>query len=105
MFCLEGFQMIANGVRKFISFSLQLAVAGFTLFILKKSRFVEDLLFHPKKEVVAFSKIEMYWGRVTDDHVYIESDAVIWFWQYCQEMVCLSKHGASFSSLNISRRT
>ena len=35
MFRLESFQMIANGVSKFLSFSLQLAMAGFTLFILK----------------------------------------------------------------------
>ena len=46
VFCLESFQMIANGVRKFLSFSPELAIAWFTLFILK-SRFVEDLLFYP----------------------------------------------------------
>ena len=104
------------------------------------------------------------WNWVSDVHVYIKSDAVIWFWQYChlrtrqtsenqitnrkcvvqtnsrvkwswfysgmsefnclvvvlfsamfscflldsfelQEMVCLTKHGATFSSFNISRRT
>ena len=31
-FCLESFQMIANGVSKFLPFSLQLLSAGFTLF-------------------------------------------------------------------------
>ena len=51
--------MIANGVSKFLSFSLQLAVAWFTLFILKKSRSVKNFLFHPKNEVLAFPKIEI----------------------------------------------
>ena len=103
------------------------------------------------------------WNWISDVHVYIKSDAVIWFWllswenpsniwelnyrpQRCsvnkltgkmelallrisefhclviillsamfscflldlfelQEMVCLTKHGATFSSFNISRRT
>ena len=42
-----------------ISFSLQLTIAGLTLFILKKSRFVEVVLFYPKYEVVGFPKIEI----------------------------------------------
>ena len=42
-----------------ISFSLQLTIAGLTLFILKKSRFVEVVLFYPKNEVVGFPKIEI----------------------------------------------
>ena len=113
---------------------------------------------------MAFPKIEIKWDWVSDVHVYINPDAVIWFWKYChvrtrqtsenqitdrkcvvqtnsrvkwrwfysgmsefnclvvvlfsamfscflldsfelQEMVCLTKHGATFSSLNISRRT
>ena len=50
---------------------------------LKKSRFVDEVMFEPKNEVVAFPKIEkkLYW--VSDVYVYIKSDAVIWFWQYC----------------------
>ena len=130
---------------------------------LKNLRFAEDVLFYPKNEVMAFPKIEIKWDWVSDVHVYIKSDAVIWFWQYChlrtrqtsenqitnrkcvvqtnsrvkwrwfysgmsefnclvvvlfsamfscflldsfelQEMVCVTKHGATFSSLNISRR-
>ena len=35
MFCLESFQMIANGVSQFLSFALQLNTAGFTVSILK----------------------------------------------------------------------
>ena len=35
MFCLESFKMIANGVNKFLLFSLELAIARFTLFIKK----------------------------------------------------------------------
>ena len=113
--------------------------------------------------MVAFPKIEIKWDWIYDVHIYIKSDAVIWFWQYChvrtrqtsenqitdhkcvvqtnsrvkwgwfysgmsefnclvvvlfsamfscflldsfelQEMVCVTKHGATFSSLNISRR-
>ena len=54
----QSFQMIANGVSKFFtSFSLQLAIARFTLFILKKSRFVE-VLFYPKNELLAFPKVD-----------------------------------------------
>ena len=51
MSCLKSFKMIANGVSKFLLFSLHLAIAWFKLYILKKSRSVEDLLFYPKNEV------------------------------------------------------
>ena len=61
MFCLESFQMIANGVSEFLSTSLQLTIARFTLFIKKKSCFVEDMLFYPKNEVIAFPKTEIKW--------------------------------------------
>ena len=50
--------MIANGVSEFLSFSLQLTIVGFFLFILK-NRFVEDVLFYPKNEVMAFPKIDI----------------------------------------------
>ena len=50
---------------------------------LKNLRFAEDVLFYPKNEVMAFPKIEIKWDWVSDVHVYIKSDAVIWFWQYC----------------------
>ena len=58
-FCFaQSFQMITNGVSKFFtSFSLQLAIARFTLFIFKKSRFVE-VLFYPKNELLAFPKVD-----------------------------------------------
>ena len=59
MSSLEIFKMIANGVRKFLSFSIQLAIAWFKLFILKKSCFVEDLLFYSKNEFIAFPKIKI----------------------------------------------
>ena len=123
-------------------------------FHLKNLHFAENMLFYPKNDVMAF---------LSDVHVYIKSNAVIWFWRYChvrtrqtsenqitdrkcvvqtnsrvkwrwfysgmsefnclvvvlfsamfscflldsfelQEMVCVTKHGATFSSLNISRR-
>ena len=51
--------MITNGMSKFLSFSLFLVIARFTLFILKKSHFVEILLFYPGNGVVAFPKIEL----------------------------------------------
>ena len=143
-------------------FSLQLITAGFILFIWKIRALPKTVLFYLKNEVLAFPKIEIDWDWVSDVHVYVKSDAVIWFWQYChlrtrqtsenqitnrkcvvqtnsrvkwrwfysgmsefnclvvvlfsamfscflldsfelQEMVCLTKHGATFSSLNISR--
>ena len=31
---------------------------------------------------MAFPKTEIKWDRVSDVHVYIKSDMVIWFWQY-----------------------
>ena len=49
---------------------------------LKKSRFVKDVLFHPKNEVIAFPEIEIKWYWIIDAPVFITSDAVIWFWQY-----------------------
>ena len=59
MSSLESFKMIANGLRKFLSFSLQLAIAWFKLFILKKSCFVEDLLLYSKNESIAFPKVKI----------------------------------------------
>ena len=64
------------------SFSLQSTIPGFTLFNYNKSHFVEEVLLQPKNEIVAVPKIEIKWDWVSDVHVYIDSDAVIWFWQY-----------------------
>ena len=33
--------------------------------------------------MVAFPKIEIKWDWISDVHIYIKSDAVIWFWRYC----------------------
>ena len=41
------------------------------------------MLFYPKNEVMAFPKIKIKWDWVSDVHVYIKSNAVIWFWRYC----------------------
>ena len=46
--------MIANGVSKFLSFSLQVYIIR-----LKKSRSVKNFLFYPKNEVIVFPKIEI----------------------------------------------
>ena len=83
MFYLKSVQMITNGERKFLPLSLfsQLSQDLLSSFK-KKSRFVEEVLSQPKSEVVAFPKIEMKWDWVSDVHVYIKSDAVIWFWHY-----------------------
>ena len=84
MFCLESFQMIANGERKFPPLSLFSQLSQDLLCSFKKkTRFVEEVLFQPKNEVVAFPKIETKWDWVSDVHVYIKSEAVIWFWHYC----------------------
>ena len=74
--------MIANDMSKFLSFLLQLTTAGLTIFILKKTRFIQDVLFYPKNEVMVFLWIETTWDWVSDVHVYNKSEAVIWFWQY-----------------------
>ena len=46
---------------------------------LKNLRFAEDVLFYPKNEVMAFPKIKIKWDWVSDVHVYIKSNAIIWF--------------------------
>ena len=47
--------MIANGEHKFLLFSLFSLLSQDLIYsIKKKSRFVEDLLFYPKNEVMAF---------------------------------------------------
>ena len=46
--------MIANGVSKFLSFSLQVYIIR-----LKKSRSVKNFLFYLKNEVIVFPKIEI----------------------------------------------
>ena len=38
---------------------------------------------YPKNHTMAFLKIEIKWDWVSNVHVYIKSDAVIWFRQYC----------------------
>ena len=47
---------------------------------LTKSRFVEDVLFYPKNEVMASPKIEIKWDLVSNVPVYIKYDKVIWLW-------------------------
>ena len=160
LFCLESFQTASASFSFFFS---SVNYRRIYSIYLKNLRFAEDVLFYPKNEVMAFPKIKIKWDWVSDVHVYIKSDAVIWFWRYChvktrqtsenqiadrnyvvqansqvnwrwfnsgmsefnflvvvlfsamfscflldsfelQEMVCLTKHGATFSSLNISRR-
>ena len=41
------------------------------------------MLFYPENGVMAFPKIEIKWDWVSDLHVYVKSDAVIWFWRCC----------------------
>ena len=82
MFCPESFQMMANSVTQV---SIILSSPNYhrvysTNF--KKLRSVEVVLFYPENEVMAFPKIERKWYRVSNFHVHIKSDVVIWFWQY-----------------------
>ena len=58
MFCLESFQMIAIGMKKFIILS-SVSYRRFYIIHLKKSSFLKDLLFYPKNEVIAFPIVEM----------------------------------------------
>ena len=83
LFCLESFQMMANGERKFLLFSPSVNYRRIFSIHLKNSRFVEDVLFYPENGVMAFPKIEIKWDWVSDLHVYVKSDAVIWFWRCC----------------------
>ena len=83
LFCLESFQMKANGERKFLLFFSLVNYRRVYSIHLKNSCFAEEVLFYLKNEVMAFPKIEIDWDWVSDVHVYVKSDAVIWFWQYC----------------------
>ena len=117
MFYLESFQMIGNGESKFLSFGSSLNYRSVYFIHLIKSCFVEDVLFYSKNEVMAFPKIEIKWDLVSDVHVYITFDTVIWFWQYVmfscfqldsfelQETVCIAKCGATFSFLMLAIQT
>ena len=81
-FCLESFQMKANGEHKFLLFFSAVNYRRIYSIHLKNSCFAEDVLFYLRNEVMAFPKIEIDWDWVSDVHFYVKSDAVIWFWQY-----------------------
>ena len=83
LFCLESFQMMANGERKFLLFFPSVNYRRIFSIHLKNSHFVEDVLFYPENGVMAFPKIEIKWDWVSDLHFYVKSDAVIWFWRCC----------------------
>ena len=51
--------MIANGARKFLIILSSVDYRRVYFIHLKKSRFVEDVLFYPKNGEVAFPKIEI----------------------------------------------
>ena len=59
LICLASFQRIANGERKFLPLYLFCQLSQYLLSTFKKSRFVEELLFYLKNEIVAFPKIEI----------------------------------------------
>ena len=59
LFCLESFQMMANGARKFQFFFSSVDYRRSYSIHLKKSRLAEDVLVYPKNEVMAFPKIEI----------------------------------------------
>ena len=59
VFYLESFQAIANGVSKFLPIFSSVNYRRIYSIHKKKSCFVEDLFFHPKKEEMAFLKIEI----------------------------------------------
>ena len=53
----------------------------YSIHIFKKTRFVEELLFYPNNEAMAFPQIEIKWDWASDVYVYIQSDAdniVMW---------------------------
>ena len=57
-FCLESFQMKANGEHKFLLFFSSVNYRRIYSIHLKNSCFVEDVLFYLRNEVMAFPKIE-----------------------------------------------
>ena len=59
LFCLESFQMMANGERKFLLFFPSVNYRRIFSIHLKNSRFVKDVLFYPENGVMAFPKIEI----------------------------------------------
>ena len=72
MFCPESFQMIASSERKFQPLSLFSQLSKDLLHsFLKKSRFIEEVLFQSENEVVAGPKIEIKWDWVSDVHVHV----------------------------------
>ena len=58
LFCLESFQMMANGERKFLLFFL-FRYRSIISNHLKNSGFAENVLFNPKNEVMACPKIKI----------------------------------------------
>ena len=58
-FCLESFQMKANGEHKFLLFFSSVNYRRIYSIHLKNSCFAEDVLFYLRNEVMAFPKIEM----------------------------------------------
>ena len=76
LFCLESFQMMANGERKFLLFFFSpVNYRRIYSIHLNNSRSAEDVLVYPKNEVMAFPKIEINWDWVSDVPVYVKSDA------------------------------
>lgn len=60
IFWLLSFQIAVNGASKFLSFTLQLTTAGFTLFIKKKIALSSKMaVFTLRAEVMALPKIEI----------------------------------------------
>ena len=59
LFCLESFQMKANGEREFLLFFFSVNYRRIYSIHLKNLCFAEDVLFYLKNEVVAFPKIEI----------------------------------------------
>ena len=139
LFCLESFQMMSNGERKFLLFfSLQLIIAGFILFIWKIRALPKMCCFTLERSNGLSQNWEHVRTRQTSENQTTDRKCVLqtnsrlkWSWFYSgmsefnylavvlfsamfscflldsfelHEMVCLTKHGATFSSLNISRR-
>ena len=70
IFWLLSFQIAVNGASKFLSFTLQLTTAGFTLFIKKIALSSKMAVFTLRAEVMALPKIEIKWDQVSDVHDY-----------------------------------
>ena len=61
LFCLESFQMMSNGERKYLLFFLFSQLSQDLLYSFEKFVLCRKCVVYPKNEVMAFPKIKIKW--------------------------------------------